>query len=83
MQPPPAHPGQVLRDEYLAGLSMSRRAFAQQLGISDRRLGDLIAGRAGVSEELAQRLARVLGTSEQLWLNLQRAWDFWSATFDR
>jgi addiction module HigA family antidote len=73
----PTHPGEMLNEEFIKPLGITQSAFAQQLGISFPRLNDLIHGRRGVSTDTALRLAKVLGTSPELWLNLQQAWDLW------
>lgn len=73
------HPGEVLLEEFLTPIGISQTAFALRLGISLQRLNDLIHGRRGVTPDTALRLARVLGSSPEFWLNLQGAWDLWNA----
>jgi addiction module HigA family antidote len=75
----PTHPGEMLQEEFLVPLGVSQSDFARRLGVSFPRLNDLIHGRRGVSTDTALRLARVLGTSPELWLNLQVVWDLWHA----
>ncbi len=79
MKRPPTHPGEMLVEEFLKPLEITQSDFARRLGISFPRLNDLIHARRGVSTDTALRLARVLGTSPELWLNLQQAWDLWHA----
>lgn len=76
---PPAHPGEVLREDFLAPLGITQTAFAARLGISLQRLNDLLCGRRGVTVDTALRLSRVLGTSAQFWINLQDARELWEA----
>lgn len=76
---PPVHPGEVLLEEFLTPIGISQTAFAVRLSISLQRLNDLIHGRRGVTPDTALRLARVLGTSPEFWLNLQETWDLWHA----
>ena len=73
------HPGEVLLEEFLAPVGLSQTAFADRLGISLQRLNDLIHGRRGVTPDTALRLARVLGTSPEFWLNMQESRDLWHA----
>jgi antitoxin HigA-1 len=79
MAEPPTHPGEVLREDFLVPLGMTQTAFAARLGISLQRLNDLLCGRRGVTVDTALRLARVLGTSAQFWINLHDARELWEA----
>lgn len=79
MAEPPAHPGEVLREDFLVPLGITQTAFAARLGISLQRLNDLLCGRRGVTVDTALRLARVLGTSPQFWINLHDARELWEA----
>lgn len=71
----PAHPGEVLR-EYLPE-HMTVGDAAQRLGVSRQALSALINKRAGVSAEMALRLSQALGTSAEMWVSLQAAYDLW------
>jgi addiction module HigA family antidote len=70
----PPHPGLVLR-EYLLGKHV--RATAAQLCITRATLSRVLEGKADISPRMAQRLAAVLGTSSELWMNLQSQYDLW------
>lgn len=76
----PAHPGELVK-ERLGLLSIS--AAAEHLGISRVTLSRLINGKAGVSAEMALRLAEAFGTSPELWLKLQMNYDLWHASRKR
>ena len=67
----PTHPGQLLLKEFLEPLGVSQTAFAKHLRISIQRLNELIKGKRGMTPETAWLLAQALGTSPQVWLNLQ------------
>jgi addiction module HigA family antidote len=72
----PAHPGAILMDTVLrddGGISVTE--FAKALRVSRVALSRVVNGRAGVSAELAIRLAAALGTGPEVWLNLQQAYD--------
>ena len=71
----PIHPGEVLREEYLAPLGMSVNALAQALGVTATRMNDIVLERRGVTPDTALRLARYFGGDAQSWLNLQLAYD--------
>ncbi len=79
MKRPPTHPGEMLLEEYLKPLGMSQTEAARRMKISVNRLNELIRGKRGVTAGTALRLAELLGTSPEFWLNLQTAWDLWHA----
>lgn len=72
---PPTHPGEMLRQEFLEPLGMSQRELADRMGVHYPRVNELVNGKRGVTTETAIMLARVLGTSPQLWLNLQQTYE--------
>jgi antitoxin HigA-1 len=67
---PPVHPGEILDDE-LAALKLSARKFAAHIDVPPNAVTEILNGNRGISAEMALRLARALGTSEQYWMNLQ------------
>jgi addiction module HigA family antidote len=69
------HPGEVLREEYLAPLGMSARALAKALGVPANRITEIMRGDRDVSADTAIRLGRYFGTDPRFWLNLQAAHD--------
>ena len=71
---PPVHPGAMLADE-LAQLAMSAADFAVALSVPTATAEALLARRAGVTPELALRLAQCFGTSARFWTDLQNAYD--------
>lgn len=71
----PVHPGEVLREEFLAPLGLSANALAQALRIPAPRVNDIVRERRSVTPDTALRLARHLGTTAQFWLNLQASYD--------
>ncbi|MCA9774423.1 MAG: HigA family addiction module antidote protein [Myxococcales bacterium] len=72
---PPIHPGEILQEEFLDAFGLSQYRVAKDLGVSPRRINEIVHGRRGVSAETALRLARYFGTSERFWLNLQTRFD--------
>lgn len=71
----PVHPGEVLREDYLAPLGMSANALAKALKVPAPRINDVVRERRGVSADTAMRLARYFGGDARSWLNLQAAYD--------
>ncbi len=69
----PIHPGEILREEYLAPLGMSVNALATSLRIPATRLHEIVKERRSVTADTAMRLARFFDGDAQSWLNLQAA----------
>jgi addiction module HigA family antidote len=76
---PPLHPGEVLREEFLVPLNLSPGALAKAMGVPRTRVERITAETTGVTADTALRLGRALGTSAQLWLNLQNRYDIETA----
>ncbi|MBB5411883.1 addiction module HigA family antidote [Paraburkholderia sp. HC6.4b] len=71
----PVHPGEVLREEYLAPLGMSANALAGALHVTAGRINDIVRERRGITPDTAMRLARYFGGDAQSWMNLQLMYD--------
>jgi|SoiMethySBSTD1v2_1073268.scaffolds.fasta_scaffold84349_2 antitoxin HigA-1 len=78
-EPAPVSPGEVLRDDILAGTGITQDTLAAAMGVSRFTVNQIINGRRAVTADTALRLARVLSTTPDLWLNLQRDVDLWRA----
>jgi len=65
------HPGNILKLDYLPRMGVTPYRFAKMLGITQSHLAELLAGKRGVTANLALRLGRVFGTTAQYWLSLQ------------
>ncbi len=72
----PPHPGLVLR-EYLGTMPVS--AAAAHLRTTRVTLSRVLNGKAGISANMALRLGEALGTSPELWMNMQSQYDLWQA----
>lgn len=72
---PPMHPGEVLREEFLRPLKLSAGRLAKACGVPRTRIERLADEQTGITADTALRLGKALGTSAQLWLNLQNAYD--------
>ncbi len=75
----PPHPGEVLRDGVFTDSRISVTDFATRLGITRVTLSRLLNGKAGVSADMALRLAAALGGTAQSWLHMQANYDLWHA----
>lgn len=73
----PAHPGEVLREYLPAGLAINE--VAKRLGVTRQALSALLNARAGISAEMALRLEGALGTSAEMWIQMQANHDLWMA----
>ena len=71
----PAHPGEILREDVLPALFMTKTAVAGALGISRQTLYDILNERQPVTAEMAVRFGKLFGNGAAFWLNLQRAHD--------
>jgi addiction module HigA family antidote len=67
------HPGEILREEFLEAMGISAYRLAVELHVSPPTVNDIVREKRGVTPEMAARLAKYFGTSEQFWLNLQDA----------
>lgn len=75
----PPHPGEVLREDILPRLGLSRRELARRLKISDRVLAEFVGERIAVTPDLGSRLGIVLGHGVRYWIGLQAQHDLWQA----
>lgn len=71
----PVHPGEVLLEEFLKPLSISQNRLALSIGVSPRRINEIVLRKRAVTADTALRLARFFGTSPQFWLGLQTDYD--------
>ena len=75
----PIHPGDMLLREFLEPIGLTQRDVADAIGVPYQRVNELVNGRRGVTPSTALRLGKYLGTSAELWLNLQQRWDLYHA----
>ena len=67
------HPGEILREEFLAPMGITAHKLAMELHVSAPTVNEIVREKKGITPEMAVRLAKYFGTSEQFWLNLQDA----------
>jgi addiction module HigA family antidote len=74
-KPPPMHPGEILREEFMVPIGLSANALATALRVPTTRISQIIHGRRGITADTAYRLAIYFGTSADLWMNLQTTYE--------
>ena len=75
----PTHPGEILLKDFLQPGELSQVGAAAQMGRSRNRLNELIQGKRGMTADTALRLAKLLKTDAEIWMNLQTQYDLWHA----
>ena len=76
----PIHRGEMLLEEFLKPAGMTRREAAARMKMSVKRLREVIRGKRGVTADMALRLAALLRTSPQMWMNMQASCNLYEAT---
>ena len=71
----PIHPGEILREEFLAPRELSARALAIALEVPTPHINDVVRERRNVTPDIAQRLARFFDTTPEFWMSLQASYD--------
>jgi len=72
-------PGEILNEEFLTPLGVSQYRLAKDIGISPRRINEIVHGKRAVTPNTALRLGKYFGISAQFWLNLQARYDLQTA----
>ena len=67
----PVHPGEVLAEDFLKGLEISQYRLAKGIGVSARRINEIVQGKRGITADTALRLAKFFAMEAQFWMNLQ------------
>ena len=71
----PTHPGEMLREEFLKPLGLTQSAFAEHIGVSFKRINEIVNERRAITPETAWLFSQALGTTPQFWMNLQTTYD--------
>lgn len=79
MKRQPTHPGIIIKEDYIATLSLTITEMSSILGISRKTLSKIVNERGAITPDMALRLARAFDTTPDLWLNLQKNYDLWHA----
>jgi addiction module HigA family antidote len=71
----PVTPGELLLEEFLRPLGITRYRLAKEIGVPPQRIGEIVAGRRAITADTDLRLCRFLGLSNGYWLRAQAAHD--------
>lgn len=71
----PIHPGEVLQEEFLEPLGMTAGKLAEFIRVTPARIYEIVSGKRGITANTAMKLSRALGTTAEMWMNLQIAYD--------
>jgi antitoxin HigA-1 len=75
----PTTPGEMLVEEFLHPLGITQTEFARSIKVPFARLNEIVNGKRGVTPDTALRFSKALGTTPELWLNLQQVVDLYDA----
>ena len=71
----PTHPGEILREEFLKPLHITKYRLAKDIKIPKTRISEIVKGKRRITADTALRLAKYFGTSAKFWLGLQDDFD--------
>jgi antitoxin HigA-1 len=71
----PVSPGEMLEEEFLKPLGLTKYRLAKSINVPAQRIGDIVAGKRGITAQTDLRLCRFFGLSEGWWLRLQGNYD--------
>ena len=71
----PVSPGEMLLEEFLKPMELTQYRLAKEIGVPQRRIGEIVAGRRGITADTDLRLCRFFGLSDGWWLRLQADYD--------
>ena len=71
----PVSPGEMLEEEFLKPLGMSKYRLAKEIGVPPQRIGDIVSGKHGITADTDLRLCRFFSLSDGWWLRLQAQYD--------
>jgi addiction module HigA family antidote len=71
----PPHPGRIVRQECIEPLGLTVKEAAVRLGVTRQTLNNLVNEKSGISPEMSIRLSKAFGSSPEVWLGLQMAYD--------
>jgi addiction module HigA family antidote len=72
---PYPHPGEILLEEFLKPLDITQYRLAKEIGVPQRRIGEIVAGTRSVTADTGLRLSRFFGMSDTFWTELQMDYD--------
>ena len=73
----PSHPGELIKEIILPELGITQSEFAKKLAVSRRTVNELLNKHRPITQDMAIRLSRLIGSSPSFWLRMQQAVDLW------
>ena len=77
---PLVHPGEILLEDFLKPMGITSCRLAKSIGIPQRRIDEICAGKRAITADTALRLARFFYSDAHSWMNLQAEYDLESAS---
>jgi addiction module HigA family antidote len=71
----PVTPGEILSEEFLVPMGITKYRLAKEIGVPAQRIGDIVAGKRAITADTDLRLCRFFGVSKGYWLRAQAALD--------
>ena len=71
----PVSPGEMLLEEFLKPMGLTQYRLAKEIGVPQRRIGEIVSGKRSVTADTDLRLCRFFGLSDGWWLRLQADYD--------
>ncbi len=68
-------PGKILLEEFLKPLGVTQYRLAKEIGVPQRRIGEIVVGKRAITADTAARLGVYFGIEAEFWLNLQAHYD--------
>jgi len=71
----PVSPGELLQEEFLTPMGLTKYRLAKEIGVPAQRLGEIVSGRRSITADTDLRLCRFFSLSDGYWLRAQAAYD--------
>lgn len=72
---PPVTPGEILLEEFLKPMGITQYRLAKEIGVPQRRIGEIVAGKRAITADTGLRLSRFFGMNDRFWIGLQTDFD--------
>ena len=72
---PPVTPGEILYQDFLLQLGITKYRLAKEIGVPAQRIGEIVNGRRSITADTDLRLCRYFGLTNGYWLRAQAAFD--------
>ncbi|MBS3779464.1 MAG: HigA family addiction module antidote protein [Desulfovermiculus sp.] len=71
----PIHPGKILLEDFLRPMGITQYRLAKEIGVQQRRIGEIVAGKRSITPDTGLRLSRYFGLNDGFWVGLQADYD--------